>query len=404
MGTKKLYYENQYIHIFTAKVLKSEKDEWRRFYVVLDQTAFYPTGGGQPHDTGTLNDIPIYDTEEFNEEIRHYISEPVEVQSDYTAEINWERRFDHMQQHAGQHILSATFEDIFGYKTVSFHLGNEICSIDLETTELTEEETNQVEKKANEIILENRPIKTNWVTKDELSNYTLRKELSFSDNIRLVIIPDFDYNGCGGTHPDTTGQINSTKILHWEKQKKKVRVYFVCGTRVLNQLGRKHKVIRGLTNQLNAPQEDLNEMTKRTIQLRKHLQKNNQELKTELIEYEADKLIVKAHLHHGHYMTKAIFQNRAMPEIQQLAELTTTKTDDMLVFLINEKDAKLQVVCAKSDNLDLNMNKLIKSVLPVINGKGGGNELIAQGGGKRIISPDELINEMINILSGTSEL
>lgn len=244
MVTEKLFYQDQYMRSFTARLQKSDRDEKDRFYVVLDQTAFYPSGGGQPHDIGTLNGVNVCDVEEVDGEVRHYLEEPAEIHKEFTGEIDWNRRFDHMQQHTGQHILSAAFEEEFSYKTVSFHLGAEICSIDLEAESLTDKEIGRVESIANNIILENRPVETRWVTEEELSNFALRKEVSVSANIRLVIIPDFDYNGCGGTHPDSTGQINSVKILHWEKQKKnKIRVYFVCGSRVLKLLGEKHKVI-----------------------------------------------------------------------------------------------------------------------------------------------------------------
>lgn len=154
MFTKKLFYQDPYLRSFSARVLTSDKDEQGRFYVVLDRTAFYPTGGGQPHDTGTLNGIHVYDVEEADGEVRHYIEEPVDIHHEITGEIDWERRFDHMQQHAGQHILSAAFEEMFGYQTVSFHLGQKICSIDLDTADLTDEELMQAENKANDIILE----------------------------------------------------------------------------------------------------------------------------------------------------------------------------------------------------------------------------------------------------------
>src|SRR5699024_947145 len=146
-------------------------------------------------------------------------------------------------------------------------------SIDLNTGHLTDEEIMQVENKSYDIILENDPVKTKWLSEEELTRYQLRKELSVSENIRLVIIPEFDYNGCGGTHPDSTGQVSSLKILHWETHKQKVRVYFVCGGRILKQLGAKHKVIQGLTDTLNAPQEDLNETAIRALQLNKDLEK-----------------------------------------------------------------------------------------------------------------------------------
>ncbi|MBP1949879.1 alanyl-tRNA editing protein [Virgibacillus litoralis] len=397
MVTERLYYQNQYMRSFIARLQNSDRDEKGRFYVILDQTAFYPTGGGQPYDTGTLNDVNVYDVEEIDGEVRHYIEEPAEVHNEYTGEIDWNRRFDHMQQHTGQHILSAAFEEVFNYRTVSFHLGAEICSIDLDAGSLSDEEIVHVEKTANNIIMENRPVETRWVSEEELSNFSLRKEVSVVDNIRLVIIPDFDYNGCGGTHPDSTGQVSSLKILHWEKQKKKkIRVYFVCGLRVLKQLDEKHKVIQCLTNTLNTPQQDLNEAAVQNLRLNQGLEKKVNELNMELIEYEADSFIEQAEPQINWKIAKAIFHDRPMPELQQLAKRITIKSDRLLVFLINQKGEKLQLVCSRSNDVVINMNDLVKSVLPVIDGKGGGNDSIAQGGGDRIVSAEELMVELMN--------
>src|SRR5699024_9459476 len=146
----------------------------------------------------------------------------VGIHKEVAGEIDWNRRFDHMQQHTGQHILSAAFEEMFGYKTVSFHLGSVTCSIDLNTGHLTDEEIMQVENKSIDSILEKPPVTTKLVSEEELARYQLRKGLSVSKNIRRVIIPEFDYNGCGGTHPAPTGQVSSLKILHWETHKQKV--------------------------------------------------------------------------------------------------------------------------------------------------------------------------------------
>ncbi|MFB4168199.1 DHHA1 domain-containing protein [Virgibacillus sp. JSM 102003] len=397
MVTEKLYYQNQYMRSFKARLQKSDKDEQGRFYVVLDKTAFYPTGGGQPHDTGTLNGVNVYDVEEIDGEVRHYIEEPAEIHNEYTGELDWDRRFDHMQQHTGQHILSAAFESEYNYRTVNFHLGTEICSIDLEAMSLSDEEILRVENTANNMILENRPVETRWVSKEELSSFPLRKEVSVEDNIRLVIIPDFDYNGCGGTHPDSTGQINSVKILHWEKQKKnKIRVYFVCGTRVLKQLDEKHKVIQNLTDTLNAPQKDLNETAIRTLRLNKKLDKKINELNMKLIEYEAESYIEQADPHNNWKVAKSIFRDRSMSELQQLAKRIVAKSDQILVLLINKKEDKLQIVCSRSNDVVINMNDLVKNVLPAINGKGGGTDSVAQGGGGTIISAEELMEKLIN--------
>jgi alanyl-tRNA synthetase len=399
MATEKLYYQDQYLRLFTANLQKSEKDEQGRFYVVLDRTAFYPTGGGQPHDTGTINNVNVIDVEEVDGEIRHYIEKPIESQTECACEIDWQRRFDHMQQHSGQHILSAAFDHHFAFKTVSFHLGKEICTIDLETTNLTEEEALEAEKIANHIILENRPIEAKWVTENELESYSLRKELSVSENIRLVTIPDFDYNGCGGTHPKSTGEVSSVKILHWEKQKKNVRVYFVCGNRVLQQFHEKHKVIQSLMAILSTPQEKLNEAANRVLQNTKELEKTIDDLKMKLFEHEVSQLINQAEECNNHKLVKAIFSARPMVELQQLGKTIVAKADNVVVLLINEQDDKLQLVCSRSKDVNINMNNVIKQILPWINGKGGGSDSVAQGGGDRTMSPEKLMDELLKLIN-----
>ncbi|MFK4998913.1 alanyl-tRNA editing protein [Bacillus sp. N9] len=191
---------------------------------------FYPTGGGQPFDMGTLNGIEVLNVEEVDGEIHHTVSKRLDTTDEIEGVIDWERRFDHMQQHTGQHILTSAFVELFGLHTVSFHLGKEICTIDLDVEHVSSEQLVAAERLANEVILKNLPIETKWVTGDELEQYSLRKELAVTDDIRLVIIPNFDYNGCGGTHPSSTGQVSAIKILATEKQKQKyVCTLFVVG-------------------------------------------------------------------------------------------------------------------------------------------------------------------------------
>lgn len=391
--TKKLYYQDPYIQTFTAQIVEQNQDE-KGHYVVLDKTAFYPTGGGQPHDTGQLNGVQVVDVEEVEEEVRHYIEETLDVK-ECTGEINWKRRFDHMQQHAGQHIVTAAFEEMFGYKTVSFHLGKEMCAIDLDIPTLTEEEAKQVEERANEVILENHPIETRWVTEEELRDLPLRKALAVSENIRLVVIPNFDYNGCGGTHPNSTGQVSAITILHWEKQKKQTRVYFICGNRVRQQLHEKHEVIQRLNSLFSAPQEQLEVASTRVFEQQKALEKEIAELKSELLQVELEKAIEQSIDWSGHRLVKQIYQQRPMQELQQLAKSITQKSDNVVVFLISETEEKLQVVCARSEDVSLNMKEFMKSILPLINGKGGGSETMAQGGGEKLLSPEALLESML---------
>ncbi|GGA44927.1 alanyl-tRNA editing protein [Psychrobacillus lasiicapitis] len=385
--SKKLYYKNPYIQTFSARVIKQEQD-----YVVLSETAFYPTGGGQPHDTGTLNGIPVVDVEIIDGEIRHFLAEPLQVNTEKVeGSIDWDRRFDHMQQHAGQHILSAAFESLFGFQTISFHLGKESATIDLDTSIVTEEQLNEAEKLANQIILENWPIDTKWVTLEELKQYKLRKATTLTEDIRLVIIPDFDYNACGGTHPEKTGQVRLVKILRTEKQKSHIRVEFICGERVLAHLHRKQQVLLNLINTLNAPEEKLPDAAKTLLDNGKAFEKQINELKDTLIHHEAKELLSKAETS----IITATFHNRTIQALQKLARTVVTSSPETTCLFVSENEHKLQIVAAKGNLVEQNMKELVANVLPYLNGKGGGNEKMAQGGGDNIISSEQLIEKAL---------
>lgn len=377
---QKLYYKDPYLTRFSANLVKQGKDESGRVYAVLSQTAFYPAGGGQPFDTGTLNGVNVTEVEEVDGEIRHYIDRELVETDTIEGKIDWERRYDHMQQHSGQHILSAAFEELYQYKTVSFHLGKETLTIDLDTENLSSDEAAKAEELANKVILENRPIMTEWIDEGELQQYKLRKKLSVSENIRLVIIPDFDYNGCGGTHPNSTSQVGSLKILGWEKQKKKVRVEFVCGQRVLKQLGRKNEILHTLTALLNAPEQEMADSVKRMLEQKKDLEKSVEDLKDQLLKYEAAELLSSGT---GKTMSK-VYQNRSIQELQKLAKLLISLAEDKMFLLAAENEDKLQFVIAKGKTSEENLKELSDEALSLIDGRGGGNETLVQGGGKLI--------------------
>ncbi|MEH7096741.1 alanyl-tRNA editing protein [Neobacillus vireti] len=390
----KLYYQDAYIQTFSARILKQGNDETGKNYVVLNQTAFYPTGGGQPHDTGQIADSAVLNVEEVNGEIRHYLESPIELaESDVTCTIDWERRFDHMQQHAGQHILSAAFDHLFGYKTVGFHMGDENLTIDLATEELTKEEASKAEELANNIILENRRIETKWVTEAELSQYNLRKETKVKEDIRLVIIPDFDYNGCGGTHPKATGEVSAVKILDWEKQRKNTRIQFACGLRVIRKLGEKQNVLLQLTNLLNAPEKDMEQAVIRLLENEKQLTQALEQAKESLLQYEAKELADRDQT----VITK-VFENRTIQEIQKLARMIVSAYDNSLVFFVATDGTRLQMVCARGKARTENMKKLIGEILPLIEGKGGGNDSFAQGGGEALLTGEQILDKLVTIV------
>ena len=391
----KLFYQDPYLKTFSARILKQEVDETGKNYVVLNQTAFYPTGGGQPHDTGRIANQIVEDVEEVNGEVRHYLSGPIHtIDSEVNGEIDWERRFDHMQQHAGQHILSAAFDHLFGYKTVGFHLGKENLTIDLETEELTIEEARQAEQLANHIILENRPIETKWVTAEELSQYNLRKETKVKEDIRLVIIPDFDYNGCGGTHPKATGEVSAIKVLDWDKQRKNIRVQFACGLRVIQKLGEKQTILHQLTKLLNAPEIDMQKAVTRLLENEKHLIKALEQAKETILQYEALELAKK-----GRAVIAKAFENRTIQELQKLARIIVSEDAESLVIFVSFDGTRNQLVCARGKARTENMKQVIGEILPMINGKGGGNESFAQGGGEAVLTAEQVLDKIVSLIN-----
>lgn len=402
----KLFYKDSYIQTFTTNLKKQEKDEIGLWYVVLDETIFYPTGGGQPHDTGFLNDTFVERVEEINGEIRHYINEPFSESTNIIiGQIDWARRFDHMQQHCGQHILSAAFEQLFDFETVGFHLGQEFLTIDLDVEDLTEQQATEAEKRANQIILENKPVLTKWISYEELSQYPLRKQPSVTENIRLVIIPEFDYNGCGGTHPDSTGQVGAIKILNWERQRKRIRIQFVCGNRVLKQLHDKQQIILQLTKMLNAPEHGMVDSLTRILETARNSDKELVELKESFIHYEAKEMIEDNKKNDSQIIGKILY-NRTIKELQSLARMITSQLENVVVMLVAENDKQLQVVVACGASINENMKNILAELLPLINGRGGGNEAFAQGGGDAIVSGEQLLekgmallNEKMNIKS-----
>ena len=379
-----LYYNDAYIQQFDATVTNSREHDGRA-YVVLSNTAFYPTGGGQPHDTGTLNGVAVTDVEKVGDDIRHYVSAP--VTGDVTGQIDWTRRFDFMQQHAGQHILTAAFVELFNIQTTSFHLGSETVTIDVDVAAVTDEQLAQAEARANDIILQNRPIETKWITADELGDYSLRKDVAVEGDIRLVIIPDFDYNGCGGTHPSSTGQVQMLKILHVEKMKKQTRIHFVCGQRVLQQLAMRKRVLTDVARQLSVPEIDAATALQKVMNSSKQTDKKLQAL----LDAQLDSVV--AQLAKNTIAAQA-FDDLSMQQLQKIARAVVTQNADAQVFLASHVDGKIQVVAARGENVTRSMKDITAHVLPLINGKGGGNDQFVQGGGEPLLAAAQVVEAM----------
>lgn len=380
-----LYYEDAYMTTFEATILTAATDE-RGAYVTLDRTAFYPEGGGQPADRGTLHNVAVTDVQKVDGVIRHYVEQPLS-EGPVTGQIDWSRRFDHMQQHCGQHMLTAAFVELFDLPTVAFHLGKETVTIDLQTETITDEQLAKAEALANEIILENRPIETKWVTAEEAAHYPLRKQLTVSDNIRLVIIPDFDYNGCGGTHPHTTGSVSMIKILSTERTKQQIRVHFICGQRIRHDLSWRLQTMQQAAQLLSVQQTQIPASVAKLLETQKQLEHALSDAKEQLLTIEIDRLARSTD-----DLIVEVFEGYSMQQAQKIARTLTTRFPEKTVALVATEEAKMQLVFAKGkqSTSPLNMNGQLKHFLSLINGRGGGNPQFAQGGGDLSISAETM--------------
>src|SRR5579864_1584401 len=247
--TERLYYLDPYLKEFTARVVKMTERG-----VVLDRTAFFPTGGGQPCDLGTLNGIEVTDVIEDGREVVHAVSSPVE--GEVRGVIDWDRRRDHMQQHHGQHLLSEAFVRVAKAQTSSFHLGRQGCSIDLDQ-EIAPVDLERAETLANMIIYENRSVQVSFFGHEEAKNLPMRKPPPEEDRIRVVTVSDYDCQACCGTHPRTTGEVGVVCITGAERQKGSTRVHFACGYRALTGARENSRILKSLGLKLSAGRDDL---------------------------------------------------------------------------------------------------------------------------------------------------
>ncbi|MFB0518538.1 MAG: alanyl-tRNA editing protein [Acidobacteriota bacterium] len=380
--TEKLYLKNPYLATFSARVLAQNKTE-QGYEVLLDQTAFYPTSGGQPHDQGTLNGIAVKDVLLKDDEIFHLLEQPLSV-SKVKGEIDWMLRSDHMQQHTGQHLLTAVFIELCQASTVSFHLGRDISTIDLDVGLLTEPQVEQVEELANQYIIENLPIKAFEVSPEEFSQLKLRKkELPQGvESIRIVEIEGVDLSHCGGTHLRSTGEIGLIKVIGWEKYKGNIRVSFLCGRRALNDYRQKHKVMQGVSAVLSVKPEKLNEAVDKLREEGKGYRRELKHLKERLTDFIAQELIDRAVPCEGFKLLKRVFSQEDLQVIKS-AVIKAVNQEPLLVLAGVESQGMGLLIFASSKGLGLPLGEALQESCRVIDGKGGGGEGFAQGAGAK---------------------
>ncbi|MBU0511887.1 MAG: alanyl-tRNA editing protein [Chloroflexi bacterium] len=376
--TKRLYYHDAKLCEFTANII-TRQDTERGPEVCLDETAFYPTSGGQPHDTGSLDSIPVIDVWEDEGEVWHLL-ERMPDNDRVTGKVDWGRRFDHTQQHTGQHLLSAAFVRELNAQTISFHLGSDISTIDLDIPDLTWEAAFQVEEAANQIIWEDRPVAVHIATADELANIPLRKPPQVTGKIRIIWVEDYDASACGGTHVGRTGEIGAIKITAIERYKGGVRVSFLCGQRALHDYRRVLRSIQQASADLSVHQDELREAITRIQEEAKTSRRELKQARGELMQIEADRLWESTPELDGVRRIAAHWVERSFADVRAVASRLRERPHTLLLLAVSEEKG-VRIVCARSDDLvDLDAAAILRAAMEPLGGRGGGSATMAQGG------------------------
>lgn len=371
MSTQRLYYTDSYLIEFEARVV-DVADDGRRVY--LDRTAFYPTSGGQPHDLGSVDGVRITDVIDEGERIAHLLERP--LASDGGAvhgAVAWERRFDHMQQHTGQHLLSAVLEELFGHHTVSVHFGRDSSSLDLDVDSVSAERIVAAEARANAIVAENRAVTTSF--EDATQATGLRKESDRTGTLRIVVIAGLDRSACGGTHVRATGEIGAVLVRKVERVRKSARLEFVCGLRAVRRARADFESLTRIAGALSASLDDAPALVAAQSEQLRAAENERRRLDRELAGHRARALYDAAPADARNL--RVVRQDAAsMDELRTLAQATIALPRAVLVGTIGEPPSLL---LATAEDTGLDAGRLLREGMNKVGGRGGGSPRIAQG-------------------------
>jgi alanyl-tRNA synthetase len=384
--TERLYYADSYLRTFEAQVVERLEVNGQPA-VVLDRTAFYPEGGGQPSDRGTLNRVEVLDvqTREDDDEVLHILSAPL-AEETVRGVVDHSRRFDLMQQHTGQHILSQAFVHTAGAETVSFHLNPDpsegALTIDLSQAALAPAQLDRAEDFANAIVYENRPVIARFVGDKELQNLPLRKPPKVDGAIRVVEIQGFDWSACGGTHVARTGEVGMIKIVKAEKRGAETRVEFRCGQRALLDYRRKHQLISQAASDLTIGFWELDQAIGRLQADAKAARRQLLDAEARLQQYEARDLLDAIEPRGDFGLIAQTWPDRDAAYLKRMANLLVARP--RTVALLGATGRSLSLVFARSKDVSIDLAALLKAAAARLGGKGGGSPDFAQAGGPAV--------------------
>ncbi len=389
--TIRIYYENSYLTEFTG-VVRERRKVGENTALILDQTAFYPTSGGQPNDTGTLGSARVVAVEEdATGDILHLIDGTPPAGS-LLGRIDWERRFDHMQQHTGQHILSQSYIRVAGADTVGFHLGKEASTIDIALSHPNPALSAEVEDLANQIVFENRPVNVLSVDRARLSDLGVRKESDREGTIRVVDVEGFDRSPCGGTHVRRTGEIGMIAVTGCEHYKGGTRIEFVCGWRALRRLRNDNELLKELGRLYSSHPTDLPRLTERLLQERTTLSRESARLQEQILDLEAQDLVNRADKTPRAIIVCARFPGRSLDTVKILAQKVVARPGTIAVMAAVQDTA--QLVVARNPESAGDCAAAIRQAAVRLGGKGGGKPEMAQAGGIAAAALDSWFEEL----------
>jgi alanyl-tRNA synthetase len=365
-GTRRLYFEDAYLRDFEAAVVEKRR-HGQNSAVVLDRTAFYPESGGQPADTGTLAGVSVVGVFEDGDRIVHVLAEEL-AGARVRGEVDWARRFDHMQQHSGQHILSQCFIEVLDGETRSFHLGETASSLEIGIRDIGDEDLDKIEARANEIVFQDLEVKTYFVPENKIESVPLRRPPKKAGLLRIVEISGFDYSACGGTHVRRTGEVGPIKIVGSEKIRGNLRFEFLCGGRAVRDYALKTRLLAALSSRLSAQDKDIPAAVDKIIQDGKFSRKKIRKLAEELAVYEAQAVIGKA----AGRIIKAVWTEKTPDEARLLA-LNVIRGGKFVVLYGVRGEDRDHLVLARSENLAVDLRELLPVVFGRVKGKGGGS-------------------------------
>lgn len=393
-GTRRLFYEDAYRTDFEADILEHRTVEGRPA-VVLDRTCFYPDAGGQPADRGMIAGASVLSVIEDGDAIVHVLSREVEA-GRVRGSIDWLARFDHMQQHTGQHLLSQAFIEIINGETKSFHMGTDSSTLEIGIGTAEDETLDRVERRANEVIFQNRAVKTYFVPPERVAEVPFRRPPKKEGVLRVVEVEGFDYSACGGTHCRTTGEIGLVKVIGRERIRGNLRFVFVCGGRALADFQLKNRVVAELVGRFNVPPGDIPGSVEKLAAEFGAAKKEGRRLADLAASYEARDFVAAA----ASPIIVRVFRDRG-PDAARTLALNIVRQGAFAVLFAAFSESRCHLVFARSNGLEIDLRRLVPVVAPVVNGRGGGGPSLVEIAGEPGADADAALARAAEVVAQT---